>query len=733
MEKTYDVVIIGSGMAGLVAANIMAREGKSVCVLEKNNQYGGNLQTFVRERTIFDTGVHYLGGLSEGQNLYRYFDYLNILDGLVFKKLDEDAGKPHQNDAEIFQLTAKAYIESITNNEKLRSVLAGSNLLYAGDPDKTPLYVHALSINSYIESSYRCADGGSQITKLLIRRLKENGGEAYKHQENWKRSFLIFENAFNLFIPLHLYHIADYIGCNQGSMYGYVKDANSPLMSFISPRTKIANLYFTGQGLNMHGILGVTISGVVTCSEILGGEYLLNKILDTEVEKKQNEQVGLKFRILAIPIGANYLNKNKQGLWEMHVKGNPMELGLNQGALSQELFNQQEAVFLKKIDELVPSKGYQNILRKFLAWFNRKVYLHIDEQYKTEIYGISQYASPNYDYLAEEYPRVLYFHGAHDIGHALQDLALVGCSSFASWGENTKDGGRNFDFYAGDDFAKNKIIAFVEPEDGHKFMSVTWGGMIGVVSGMNDQGLTVTINAGKSQFPLVAKTPVSLVTREILQYASTIEEAIAIAKKREVFVSESIFVGSAKDKKAAVIEVSPKKFGVYEVPNASNRLICSNHFQSAAYADDQKNQKHIIENEDTIGYGNEKALNQMLAHHGIVFQPENLLVWVSSSPYQMGEFVAYDLNEVFSDGNEGNTSVAKTALNIAKDPFLQTEAFKNYEQYRSIRDEIQKAISKETHLEQQLLSEFTALNPEFWEGHYLVGKYNLDKDTTLLL
>ena len=86
MKQNYDIVIIGSGMAGLVAANIMAREGKSVCVLEKNNQYGGNLQTFVRERTIFDTGVHYLGGLSKGQNLYRYFDYLDILDGLHFKK-----------------------------------------------------------------------------------------------------------------------------------------------------------------------------------------------------------------------------------------------------------------------------------------------------------------------------------------------------------------------------------------------------------------------------------------------------------------------------------------------------------------------------------------------------------------------------------------------------------------------------------------------------------------------
>ncbi len=89
MKTHYDVVIIGSGMGGLVAANILAKEGRSVCVLEKNNQFGGNLQTFVRERTIFDTGVHYIGGLSEGQNLYRYFDYLDILDGLHFKKLDE--------------------------------------------------------------------------------------------------------------------------------------------------------------------------------------------------------------------------------------------------------------------------------------------------------------------------------------------------------------------------------------------------------------------------------------------------------------------------------------------------------------------------------------------------------------------------------------------------------------------------------------------------------------------
>ena len=148
----------------------------------------------------------------------------------------------------------------------------------------------------------------------------------------------------------------------------------------------------------------------------------------------------------------------------------------------------------------------------------------------------------------------MYLHGAHDIGHAMQDLMLIGCSSFAAWGNKTEDGqlliGRNLDFYAGDAFAKNKIIAFVNPTEGHKFMSVAWPGMIGVVSGMNEHGLTVTINAGKSKIPWIAKTPISILTREILQHASTIDEAIAIAKKRQGFCFRIYFYWKRKRQKS---------------------------------------------------------------------------------------------------------------------------------------------------------------------------------------
>lgn len=465
-------------------------------------------------------------------------------------------------------------------------------------------------------------------------------------------------------------------------------------------------------------------------------------------------------------IGNSFLTKNKQGLWELYVEGDPLEIGLITGRLTQPLMYKQEKVFFDKIHDFVPSEGKQKFLRKFLSWYNRKMYQHVPNEYQSEIYGTSQYMSQNFNSLATPYLRALYLHGAHDIGHAMKDLMLVGCTSFAAWDDKTDDGqlliGRNFDFYAGDAFAENKIVAFINPDEGYKFMSVTWGGFIGVVSGMNEKGLTVTINAGKSKIPLVAKTPISIVTREILQYASTIDEAIAIAKKREVFVSESIMVGSAVDKKAVLIEVSPKKFGVYDVEN-SNQLICSNHFQSEVYNKDRRNQKTIEEshseyryermsellseenklnpteavailrnkdgmNDKSIGYGNEKAINQLLAHHGIVFQPEDLKVWVSSNPYQLGEFVAYDLNEVFAnrDTNPSEVSVSSADLNIAEDPFIETEAYQNYEAYRILEGRIQKAINEKQLVAQNDLKSLIADNPKYWKAYFLVGKYQFE-------
>src|SRR5690606_38650002 len=199
------------------------------------------------------------------------------------------------------------------------------------------------------------------------------------------------------------------------------------------------------------------------------------------------------------------------------------------------------------------------------------------------------------NYLGTPYQRTLWMHGAHDIGHVLQDLAMVGCSSFATWGDNTKDGkllvGRNLDFYMNDDFAKQKIIYFVKPNMGHPYMSISWPGMVGVLSGMNRAGLTVTLNAGKSTIPWSAKAPISIVAREVLQYATNIDEAIAILEKKKVFVSESMMISSAQDKKAVLVEITPRTMDVVE--DTDDRLISTNHFQGEKFKDHKRNKKHI--------------------------------------------------------------------------------------------------------------------------------------------
>jgi isopenicillin-N N-acyltransferase like protein len=412
-------------------------------------------------------------------------------------------------------------------------------------------------------------------------------------------------------------------------------------------------------------------------------------------------------------IDDNWFRKSESGLYEMYVAGKPFERGVAAGALSRELVQYQEVVFNKQIEQIVPSAFYRKILLYMIGFFNRNIDEYVPEEYKEEIYGISQSASHDYDYIASPYQRLLNYHAAHDIGHALQNMSLVGCTSFATWGSKSEDStlivGRNFDFYVGDDFARNKIIAFYAPEKGYKFMMITFGGMTGVLSGMNEAGLTVTINASKSELPTSSATPVSIVAREVLQYASTIGEAYQIAKSRKMFVAESFMIGSAKDGRAAIIEKNTTDIDLYEADNGS--IVCTNHFQSKTLGETVLNKEHVktsaslyryqrvsellgkeknsVKNsvailrnqkgmsDEDIGMGNEKAINQLIAHHGIVFQPEKGLVWVSSPPWQLGKFVCYDLDKIFKLRMAKNHEVYEEDLTIPADSFLLTNRYRD--------------------------------------------------------
>lgn len=498
-KKIYDFVIIGSGLGGLQCAYILADHGYSVCVLEKNQQLGGSLQVFSRDKTVFDTGVHYLPALNKGQALHSYFKYFGLTESIKWKKMDtcfdqisfDDGSQFHHasswqefentlmadfpkeekairtysetiqkvvktfpldelayheldhTDDTLLEISAKEFIDGLTENKKLRAVLAGSNLLYAGSAARCPLYIHALVTHGYIQSAYRCVDGGSHLAKELSKRIHQKGGDVLKRKkvvafelengkiktaktedghsysakrfisniqpkillqligkEHFKPSFYNrFQKAVHTlssftvhivckpnsfpYLNHNVYHhtsnnvwakpdytedewplqfmlstpatskseafadgisimtymrfdevekwkdtrntivspgerpsdyeqfktqkaerllqtvekrfphirnciqsihastpltFRDYIGNDDGNMYGTEKDFRKGIANFIAPQTKIPNLWLTGQYLNLHGILGVTISSIVTCSQFLDKEELLERI-----------------------------------------------------------------------------------------------------------------------------------------------------------------------------------------------------------------------------------------------------------------------------------------------------------------------------------------------------------------------------------------------------------------------------------------------------------------------
>ena len=205
-NQKYDVIVIGSGLGGLMSALILAKEGKRVCILEKNNQYGGNLQCFVRDKILFDTGVHYLGSLGKNQTLNKCFSYAGIMDKLDLQPLNPDGfdyicfgdtsiqypyaqgytnfikqltyffpseqkaiedychtlqdicdkfplyrlkSEKNYNNFDVFSIKLETYIKKLTSNVRLQAVLLGTSFLYGGVFSQTP-FIRTCSFGQFI-------------------------------------------------------------------------------------------------------------------------------------------------------------------------------------------------------------------------------------------------------------------------------------------------------------------------------------------------------------------------------------------------------------------------------------------------------------------------------------------------------------------------------------------------------------------------------------------------------
>jgi len=238
MADKYDVVIIGAGLGGLECGLMLAKHGKSVCVLEKDALIGGCLQTFRRLGHHLDTGFHYVGGLDKGQMLNRLFTYFGLMD-LPWKKMDDDCfdevivcGKsykiaqgyenykatlqqyfPHQKDEieeyvtllkqvgdntdksfepreadafytqSIFAQSAYGYLTNLFSDKTLIDVVSGTSLKMELNPEKLPLYTFAQINSSFIQSAYRIKGGGMQIAETLRKNIESLGGVVMRNSE----------------------------------------------------------------------------------------------------------------------------------------------------------------------------------------------------------------------------------------------------------------------------------------------------------------------------------------------------------------------------------------------------------------------------------------------------------------------------------------------------------------------------------------------------------------------
>ncbi len=238
MNYKQRVVIIGAGLGGLFTGAILSKEGFEVVILEKNATIGGGLQTFQRFGEHFDTGMHVIGGMHPGGNVWKICRYLGVLDKMKIRDVDDectdrlyfsedhsyyDIAKGREGfisslskyfpeeqgnleryvdavlaiadkvdlfnlrpstgqmglfaESNNFLMAADAFIAKYIADERLQSVLAYMNPLYGGRAHETPAYIHAIISTLYIHGASRFVDGSSHFAQLLSEVITTNGGQ----------------------------------------------------------------------------------------------------------------------------------------------------------------------------------------------------------------------------------------------------------------------------------------------------------------------------------------------------------------------------------------------------------------------------------------------------------------------------------------------------------------------------------------------------------------------------
>jgi len=330
--------------------------------------------------------------------------------------------------------------------------------------------------------------------------------------------------------------------------------------------------------------------------------------------------------------------------------------------------------------------------------------------------------------------------------------ARAGCTAFGAWGGATANGhlitGRNFDWEAAEVFSRDRVVMMFEPDNKIPFISLSWAGMAGVVSGMNRAGVSVTVNGAPSQLPGTTATPVAMVAREIMEEAHNLDETLKILSDAKVFVSTIWLVGSRADGKFVVVEKTPTATNVREPVGES--IICPNHFETPGLKNDPHNTNYMAEatsvSRETrlkeliqaahgtigateaveflrdrklpggifAGNGHRATLNAFIATHAVVMDLTDGIFWAAAPPNQLGKFVAFDVQD-FSRELPDET--------VPADSVLAAGEFDRARQARQLLADGNQALqNSDASLALKLSGQAESLNPGFYQNAVLRGR-----------
>lgn len=78
----YDQIVVGAGISGMTSALLLAKQGFRVALVEAFPLPGPTVRGFNRRGVHFETGIHFIGGMGDGDPLDTYFKHLDIAEKL---------------------------------------------------------------------------------------------------------------------------------------------------------------------------------------------------------------------------------------------------------------------------------------------------------------------------------------------------------------------------------------------------------------------------------------------------------------------------------------------------------------------------------------------------------------------------------------------------------------------------------------------------------------------------